>query len=999
MNPLWKPSRNVLVAVFLAFLVQGVLLALYLNSRPIIPEDPRRSYPWVASTRQLPEGVAILGSGALLWGEREYIIGWKWRQNDIALILFDRDGRYVKEESLPGNIDPASLKMEDLNHDGGVELMYTRVWPHPRYGRVVGEPIDSVWVCTWNKMVGEQIMERVSPDVLQSQGHETIFDVDIRFPDRYHEIGPPPSLFSLFVEVHTNRRVTRHLSTFVYDRYPLRLSQFSVAQRIDEVLWWSGDQGQPLMVLGGEFTGDTFEVDLYRADRDQGITVKDDVAQLLCLDIEGDVWWRHVLGGEGWASVHPGRLADREIILARRDSDKSYGELQTFKIENGEPRNTHQYYLGKSAFVDSDSRSRGQKVHLLLRDFDGKTLSFLGHDLTSRKTLKISSDLPDYPETLHAFGMGRHTSLPVEYAGGARTLIIDEEGTVQAYVVGKVLPLTFGDIGDDFPMLVLENNSRQWLCELRPNSFPLWWFWPNRGVFATILFSNILVFLTLYSLWLYRTTVSTVRKQKELENVLRGGMEGRVGEGKELAERLYNELSETRSLGALLEQVVKSLDVAAVVLDLSGVVQKMYGPVRSVLAAAVTEGGSFKKLFREEDALSEALQQVPVHGRHELTLSFQDIRGTFGTVQTVLVPLAANEFEAPGWLALLKIPGGRMHGERDGERDRIHGDQRYGMVGASLPMISLFRQIEDMADSNATVLIEGDSGTGKELVAKALHEHSSRAKGPFIKVNCAALSETLLESELFGHVKGAFTGAYRSRTGRFEAARGGTILLDEIGELPLSLQTKLLRVLQEREVERVGEQKPVPLDVRVLASTNQNLQQAISEGQFREDLYFRLNVLRIETPPLEERKSDIPLLVAHILGELSDRLGRRAPSVEPDALEALTRYHWPGNVRELENCVERALILSRDGRMRLSHLPPEIQSDADEKHPQRKPQSSSARANGSDDEREELMRDLTRHEWNVSRVASERKVSRMTIYRKIKSYHLERPDSSQESKP
>ncbi len=233
--------------------------------------------------------------------------------------------------------------------------------------------------------------------------------------------------------------------------------------------------------------------------------------------------------------------------------------------------------------------------------------------------------------------------------------------------------------------------------------------------------------------------------------------------------------------------------------------------------------------------------------------------------------------------------------------------------------IELAKQV---ADSPLTVLIEGESGTGKELVGQYIHEQSQRSDRPFLKVNCAALAENLLESELFGHVKGAFTGAIKDRKGRFEAADGGTIFLDEIGDIPPASQVKLLRFLQHREFERVGDSVTRKVDVRVIAATNRNLSESLKEGSFREDLYYRLNAVRISLPPLRERPEDIILLIYHFLRKLSQA---NTPDISPDALALLTGYRWPGNVREMENVMERAILLARDGRIEPAHLPPELQ--------------------------------------------------------------------------
>jgi DNA-binding NtrC family response regulator len=246
------------------------------------------------------------------------------------------------------------------------------------------------------------------------------------------------------------------------------------------------------------------------------------------------------------------------------------------------------------------------------------------------------------------------------------------------------------------------------------------------------------------------------------------------------------------------------------------------------------------------------------------------------------------------------------------------------IVGTSEPMMAVFSLIEKVADTDSTVLILGESGTGKELVARAIHYNSKRGSKPLITVNCGAIPETLLESELFGYVKGAFTDAYTTREGKFDAANGGSIFLDEIGDMSLKLQVKILRVLQDKRFEPIGSTKSHEVDVRIIAATNQDLELLVKNGRFREDLYYRLNVIPIRIPPLRERKSDIPLLVHHFLERIRTEEGRQVDGISDEAMKALIEYNWPGNVRELENLIERMSIMKMGGKIELSDLPEQI---------------------------------------------------------------------------
>ena len=251
--------------------------------------------------------------------------------------------------------------------------------------------------------------------------------------------------------------------------------------------------------------------------------------------------------------------------------------------------------------------------------------------------------------------------------------------------------------------------------------------------------------------------------------------------------------------------------------------------------------------------------------------------------------------------------------ERDSLRRKVRGEHGFSnMVGHTRSMLVIFDQVRQVAKWNTTVLVRGESGTGKELIANAIHYNSPRANGPFIKLNCAALPDTLLESELFGHEKGAFTGAVSQRKGRFEQANGGTIFLDEIGEISPAFQAKLLRVLQEGEFERVGGTRTNVVDVRVVAATNRDLESEVQEGRFREDLYYRLNVMPIHMPALRERREDIPDLARFLVNKIAKSQGRELV-IEDSAISQLMRYDWPGNVREMENCLERAAVMSDEG--------------------------------------------------------------------------------------
>jgi PAS domain S-box-containing protein len=307
----------------------------------------------------------------------------------------------------------------------------------------------------------------------------------------------------------------------------------------------------------------------------------------------------------------------------------------------------------------------------------------------------------------------------------------------------------------------------------------------------------------------------------------------------------------------------------------------------------------------------------------------------------------------------------------------------HGILGSSASMQQVFDLISNASHSDAPVIIFGESGTGKELVAKAIHDTGTRRKKPFVKVNCAALTESLLESELFGHVKGAFTGAYRSREGRFEAAHGGEIFMDEIGDLPLSTQVKMLRVLEEKVIERVGDNRPIHIDVRIISATNRNLKQLVEQGRFREDFFYRINVIPIIVPPLRERVGDIPLLADSFFHRIQLKNQKKIMGISNEAMELLMSYAWPGNVRELKSAFEYAFVTCQELLIQPHHFPTAVTSAQPvvktiKKNP----------LNRADMKKKQLIEALEKADGNQSRAADILGVSRVTVWNRMKRYGI-----------
>lgn len=334
------------------------------------------------------------------------------------------------------------------------------------------------------------------------------------------------------------------------------------------------------------------------------------------------------------------------------------------------------------------------------------------------------------------------------------------------------------------------------------------------------------------------------------------------------------------------------------------------------------------------------------------------------------------------------IENRRRAGELEAYRSEEDSWQGAEIIGDSPAMQRLYKLVGQVSATDSTVLIRGESGTGKEVVARAIHRHSLRGGRKLVKVNCASIPETLLEAEMFGHERGAFTGAAQRRIGKFEYAAGGTLFLDEIGELPPSTQAKLLRVLQDHSIERLGSNITIPLDVRILAATNCDLEAAVRDGRFREDLYYRLNVVTVTLPPLRERREDIPELAAFLLRRGATRLKLRVPAVAEEAMAVLTSGSWPGNVRELEHCLERALILSRSGVIRREHV--ELSEGLDAGEPfDAVPLEEGLHSAVARLERRMIERALAAATGNRTRAAEILKINRRLLYDKLHEYGLE----------
>jgi DNA-binding NtrC family response regulator len=430
-----------------------------------------------------------------------------------------------------------------------------------------------------------------------------------------------------------------------------------------------------------------------------------------------------------------------------------------------------------------------------------------------------------------------------------------------------------------------------------------------------------------------------------------------------------------------LEAIFKSVKDSIITVDKDMIIIEINEAAKKIChLSRDSVGKPFKSLLthcngRCVDALEET-----VKGKAPIEIYHLECRHSFCPQQVVTVntyPLINKAKVFTGAVLVVRDETHLADLEREmKERQRLHN-----IIGKSEKMQTIYSYIEDLADVQSTVLITGESGTGKELVADALHYKGGRNHKSLVKVNCSALSDNLLESELFGHIKGSFTGAVKNRVGRFKVADGGTILLDEIGDMPLRIQVKLLRVLQEKTFERVGESTSIKVDVRVVACTNQDLREKIAKGEFREDLYYRLNVVEICVPPLRERKEDIPSLIGYFVKKFNKKINKNILSISSDVQKVFMDYSWPGNVRELEHALEHAFILCHQKTITLKHLPPVFEN------------FTTAKAhffkNMGVDEKQMIVQALEKTAGNKTMAARLLGISRRNIYRKIKDYKIE----------
>lgn len=440
---------------------------------------------------------------------------------------------------------------------------------------------------------------------------------------------------------------------------------------------------------------------------------------------------------------------------------------------------------------------------------------------------------------------------------------------------------------------------------------------------------------------------------------------------------VINEKEKYRSnLEAIFSSVrdaIISVDKDLLILEVNQAAQNICGLTRE----GIGKGFSLFQTRCKRDCLQSLKETINTKQSVEINNLACQLQGRPEQVVSLTAsPLLNRHSELAGAIMVIRDETRLTNLERElNERQNFHR-----IIGKSKKMQEIYSLIELLSNVETTVLITGESGTGKELIAEALHYQGNRCLHPIVKVNCSALSENLLESELFGHIRGSFTGAIKDKIGRFQTADKGTIFLDEIADISPKIQIKLLRVLQEKEFERVGDSTTIKVDVRVITATNQDLSKKVKRGEFREDLYYRLNVMRIPIPPLRERRDDIPFLIEHFIKKFNNKFNKKIKMVSADVEKLFMEYSWPGNVRELEHTVEHGFILCKQSAITPEHLPFEFKTIVI--------QPSISHNNGEIDDPQIILQALERTDWNKVKAAQLLGVSRRTIYRKIKEYNI-----------
>ncbi len=906
---------------------------------------------------------------------------------------FGLQQRYILGKS----INSSNTKVMDVDGDGFDEILFVRNFLRTIDQANNHENLDSIQFCFLDNNNGLVIFDQLNRP--QEWPEDVPWKIDVTWERQIAESNRDIDYFIVSLSDNNYNEPYYSLRIYKKDSLPVQIAESRIASIPTQGFWKLNKDSLAVFTFGNrsDCFGSSVPAQVYQNSGSVYLdSLNDYEANYVQVDQTGRFRWINRLDAMCGTTDIIGLTEDRSLLtgLIRPGNkeaenttivsiDLNTGQLQDSKTIPGN-------YIPFSGQEVSNSNVTG-----IVWNKD-KTFNIINDGGSISRQLKLKS----FPsESLPLMKLADGTIVFSSYNQKSPSFIYNLKGYRIATVDGaRVIPPTYPEHGrllrNHIPV---RSGSTVALYQLVENPSKLWLL-KRYHLALIILIPFPLLLLTIYFVGRYAVTKTQVKQEREYYTET---LERRVEERTVELERLNNSLQteilarsqaehDLRQQREHLEAIFNNVNDGMVTIDLDATilrVNKRFCELLSIGRYDIEQSTLSNWITTNWEIIRSQIQET-----RESFKSINDTQVEIETADGIKIFRVSSSLlrQKKGRIAevlLVFRDVTHLHHLQELVEDR---NKFGGMVGKSQAMQEIYKMVEDLSDSLSTVLITGDSGTGKELVASALHFSSERADGPFIKVNCSALPENLLESELFGHVKGAFTGANKDRTGRFQAARNGTIFLDEIGDISPRMQLGLLRVLQEGEFERVGDSKTLKTNARIIAATNKNLQAQISDGQFREDLYYRLNVVTIHIPPLRDREEDIALIVEHFRQQLNDETNKAIEPVTGETLEMLIKYPWPGNVRELRNAMERAFIVCHDNQLVPSHFPQEI-SKSPAQNILFTARSIVSESSSVEDEKSRLTSILDETLWNVSEAARRVGISRQAMYKKIRKLKLQRP--------
>ncbi len=904
-----------------------------------------------------------------------------------------------------------SVSRVDLDGDGLDELVYIRVFASTPAGDPFTSVIDSIHVCGMDADFNEIIFDRLRANRLEGivASRDARFrSLKIHWPTAPDGVHPAQSAeyFALSLGDDAFDEPFRQLRIYRKGDHPRKVAEVRLPVTVREGIWRKLPDGRHVFTGAGTplAFGTRVPVKLLSPDgRTRPDTLDDTRGVVAQVDDRGNLLWVRSLGGDvGQTYLRTSRSQPQVVQALWRSLERmptedipQQGFLLQLDLASGVLRDSTAYTGTFLPIQNSDPNTTGRLGFL----FNQGELAVLGDESETLSSPALEQ-LPHPP--MIGCPAGEQQAAWLLNGTDRSLLLINDRGETLALFEGgrAAAPLPRQHrlgVEDDIPVHT-GAHVRLFRAADNPSTF---WLLQRYKWAVILLIPTPLLLLGVYFFFQYRAERKRTRKQRELYyQTLELRVKMRTRELEEANEQLTAEMvarrsaeQEAQSQRERLEVIFHGVNYGLAAIRRDGTVSRVNQAFSDLhgYSVASLEKGDLDTLFPEQGDAVRSLTKDAFAGKvkdkeYQLDVDLPSGDNRILQVKTTLLKDAAEQ----GAELLLTVRDvTHLHRLQKLVEER---HQYHNIIGHAPEMQEVFQLLDDLSSSLSTVLITGESGTGKELVAAALHYGSSRAEGPYIKVNCAALSETLLESELFGHTRGAFTGAAREKAGLFEAARGGAIFLDEIGDISPKMQVSLLRVLQEGEFQRVGETKTRKTDARIIAATNRNLKSKIADGSFREDLYYRLNVVHVPLPPLRDRRDDIPLLVEHFMVDFNKQMQKRINGIDDDALELLIQHDWPGNIRELQNILERAFIVCRDEMLRVEHLPAELRAEPLIRDARARRDATAQDKAELDDEAAYVLEIIEACHWNVSEAARRLGISRQALHKKMNKHNLQRPE-------